>query len=172
MKSLVDVDGNIVCFYDHEHIRYPDSSIQMLKNGVKLENFFDVNKYFVCDCPTDYNEKLINCFSVINDENNNYIVVYDKNKIEEYFKDIDENHLSIIKNIRDELLNKTDKYMMPDRNLPDEMKNKWVEYRQKLRELPETIDLNCPEFPEDPTGFKCVPFENNFVFLKRPTPPE
>ena len=43
--------------------------------------------------------------------------------------------IQYIRELRDEMLSKTDKYMIPDFPINEEKREEWKEYRQKLRDI-------------------------------------
>ena len=52
--------------------------------------------------------------------------------------------IQYIRELRDEMLSKTDKYMIPDFPITDEKREEWKEYRKKLRDITLQDDFeNC-----------------------------
>ena len=61
-----------------------------------------------------------------------------------------EEKLAAIRNQRDQLLNESDKYMLPDYPITDVQGEAWKLYRQALRDIPETCDPDNPVWPQKP----------------------
>jgi hypothetical protein len=72
---------------------------------------------------------------------------------QELEKKIFEYEMSIIRETRNNLLDKTDKYIVADYPHPnDEAKQAWLDYRQALRDLPaNTTDPENPVWPPLPS---------------------
>lgn len=60
--------------------------------------------------------------------------------------------MNLLRQHRDSLLDKTDKFMVPDRPIQQTQRDQWITYRQSLRDLPETVtdpfNFQWPNAPE------------------------
>lgn len=97
------------------------------------------------------------------DENADFLKVYEnikkveKNDIQTFKSELEqqflERELCILREKRDVLLEKTDRYATIDYpHATEEAKQAWLDYRQALRDLPaNTVDPENPVWPEAPT---------------------
>lgn len=63
---------------------------------------------------------------------------------------LDEEKLEQVRSKRDDLLAKTDKFMLADYPISEEDLDKIKLYRQELRDLPSVVDLDNPAYPVYP----------------------
>ena len=86
-------------------------------------------------------------------ENNSTAYVNDDGNIVLGYSDEQKKEMkaSEMRRLRDEALEKSDLYMIPDYPISDEYREKIKEYRQTLRDLPESEEWPYVELPEFPT---------------------
>jgi len=102
-------------------------------------------------------EETLSNVIVWNSELNEYETDYPlptQEECEEYWNSTLKNeiHSKALRRKRDSILEKTDKYTVPDFPHPtEETKQAWLDYRQALRDLPaNTTDPENPVWPEAP----------------------
>ncbi len=64
---------------------------------------------------------------------------------------IDEENWGKLRDIRNDMLQRTDWTQSPDSPLTDAKKQEWAVYRQQLRDMPSTADPENPTWPSQPT---------------------
>ena len=104
-------------------------------------------------------EETLSNVIVWNSELNEYETDYPlptQSECEEYWNSTLKNEIysKALRRKRDSILDKTDKYTVPDYPHPtEEVKQAWLDYRQALRDLPSnTEDPENPVWPEAPNN--------------------
>jgi uncharacterized protein YjiS (DUF1127 family) len=128
-------------FYTNCHYFNHDGSVGYLEKKTQLEydNFDEETK------ETYYKIKKMYTHKPVSREQ----MIFEYREYAAYERPLQE-----LRSKRDELLQDTDKYAIPDwPHATSEVRQAWLDYRQALRELPSsTDDVSNPTWPTPPTG--------------------